>query len=342
MFKHGLSGQLWPIHFRPNDDELLSSWLVRLIHRYGADPVIFCASIWHSTRFWNRDIDKGNYSDVLRLLAVKTATSPERVLATTFRGYTGFMVYELTHTGPTGWLLTSRTGTLVRHRPWLQYCPHCLREDADPYFRRQWRLAFVTVCCQHHRRLLDSCPRCGGVVNFHRFPDKAKPITLCYRCRFDLRQAHAPALPQTDACHRLLEFQPFLIDMMQQGQGTLADSLPVQAEDYFLVLQKLSRLLVTGKQAPLLRKVLCQHSRQPCFELNSPSHKMRALESVSVADRFQLMKLLAWWLAQWPNRFIAFCVDADLRFTQLVQGMPIRPQWYEPVARQLYNYRYLN
>lgn len=40
----GLSGELWPIHFKPYDDELLSSWSVRLARAYGVEPV----------KFWNR------------------------------------------------------------------------------------------------------------------------------------------------------------------------------------------------------------------------------------------------------------------------------------------------
>src|SRR5919108_4163031 len=79
----GLSGRLWPIHLKPYDDELLSSWLVRLSRAYGVDPKRFCASGWCQPAFWNRDIDKGIYDDVLQVLADKTATPPVRVLDTT-------------------------------------------------------------------------------------------------------------------------------------------------------------------------------------------------------------------------------------------------------------------
>lgn len=30
-----LTGSLWPIHFKPYKNELLSSWLVRLAHAHG-------------------------------------------------------------------------------------------------------------------------------------------------------------------------------------------------------------------------------------------------------------------------------------------------------------------
>ena len=41
-------------------------------------------------------------------------------------------------------------------------CPWCLQGDAEPYFRRQWRLTFVTLCPQHRCQLLDRCAACAA------------------------------------------------------------------------------------------------------------------------------------------------------------------------------------
>ena len=43
----------------------------------------------------------------------------------------------------------------------LQFCPHCLAEDIEPYFRLAWRLAFYTHCPKHYCMLLDLCPQWG-------------------------------------------------------------------------------------------------------------------------------------------------------------------------------------
>ena len=48
-----------------------------------------------------------------------------------------------------------------RQAAWLQFCPQCLAEDEEPYFRREWRLATTIVCARHGSRLLDRCPACG-------------------------------------------------------------------------------------------------------------------------------------------------------------------------------------
>ncbi len=45
-----------------------------------------------------------------------------------------------------------------RQAAWLQFCPHCLAEDEQPYFRREWRLATTIACVRHGSRLTDRCP----------------------------------------------------------------------------------------------------------------------------------------------------------------------------------------
>jgi len=51
-----------------------------------------------------------------------------------------------------------------RQAAWLQFCPQCLAEDEQPYFRRQWRLATTIACARHGSRLLDRCPACGQAL----------------------------------------------------------------------------------------------------------------------------------------------------------------------------------
>jgi hypothetical protein len=105
VFELGLSGRLWPLHGKPYDDEVLSSWLVRLSRAYGAAPARFCAQIWPHRALWSRDIDQGTDHELLRVLTAKTATPRARVLATTVRGYRGYLTEELVHMKRPPWLL---------------------------------------------------------------------------------------------------------------------------------------------------------------------------------------------------------------------------------------------
>jgi len=56
-----------------------------------------------------------------------------------------------------------------RQAVWLRFCPQCLAEDGQPYFRREWRLATTIACARHGIRLLDRCPDCGqGLAPFNQ------------------------------------------------------------------------------------------------------------------------------------------------------------------------------
>lgn len=251
-----LSGRLWSLHPKPHDEELLSSWLVRLGRAYGAKPTRFCAAVWRHPSFWHRDIDKRIYEPVLTVLAEKTATPRARVLDTTLRGYAGFPEHELYHNGLSPRVLSIGLRNGRRQRYWLQYCPYCL-------------------------------------------------------------------------------FQTMLVEALQRGWCPLSPAESVSTEQYLAVLQQLGRLLITRHRAHELRTGFCQHLGEPFFEPSFPSPGARALEVLSVADRFPLMLLLGWWLDDWPDRFVAMCAMAKLTITDLGRDFLHPPDWYEEAVEQV-------
>ncbi len=335
MFDHGFSRRLWPIHVKPYEDELLSSWLVRISRAYSADPGRFCFSVWRHAAFWNRDIDKGIYGEVLEVLIDKTATPLTRALHTTLWGYRGFPTREMYDNGRSPWILSLGLHNGRRHRPWLQYCPYCLQNDDDPYFRRLWRLTFVTVCPQHRCRLLDGCVACSAPCNLYQVPSDADAMTRCYRCQFDARRARAPGLDNTADRYRLMQFQTLLIEGLHRGRYALSRGKSVSTEEFLSVLKQLGRLLMTRKRAQELRRGFCGEMGEPYFEPSFPSLWGRAIEVLSVTDRFPLMLLLGWWLDDWPEQFVAMCAMAQLTVTDLGRDFPFQPDWYEAAVEQV-------
>ena len=333
---------MWPLHFKPYDEELLCAWLIRLSRAYGVAPRRFCASVWHDPAFWCRDIDKGIYTDVLHVLAERTATPPSRVLDTTLRGYLGYPPWELAHNRRPPWLLSIGLRGGRRQQPWLQYCPYCLRDDDDPYFRRHWRLAFVTVCPHHYCRLLAGCIACGAPCNLHQVPSDAAAITCCHRCRFDVRRAQAPALNATIEHRRIAQFQTVLVEALHSGWYALSPTQLVPTVQYLLVLQQLGRLLVTRSRAKELRHEFCQHVDVAYFEPSFPTARGRAIEVLSVADRFSLMLLLSRWLEDWPDQFVALGARAKLTIADLRRDLLLTPDWYDEAVVQVAYGRYAN
>jgi len=313
LFKLGLSGQLWPLHCKPYNDEVLSSWLVRLSRAYGANAKQFYDDVWPHADIWKQDIDKGTDDKFLSMLSAKTATPDSRILATTVRGYKGYRSESLKERNRAPWLLRPSVHAFTRRKPWLQYCPHCLQTDIDPYFRGYWRLAFITVCSEHHRCLLDRCDNCGAVVNFHLLPGDAEAITLCHRCRYDLRLASAPAMDESTEYERLLQLQRFFLATMRNGSCQLGGLLAMPGAPFFDRLHERMQLFLTMMPAPVFKEAFGEYLDASFFDSHLASVPDRSLEGFGVEDRLLFMLFMSWWFDQQPERLIALCPDVIRR-----------------------------
>jgi hypothetical protein len=132
-----------------------------------------------------------------------------------------------------------------------------------------------------------------------------------------------------------VQFQTLLVEALHQGQFGLSRTDSVSTEEFLTVLRHLGRLLITRKRAQELRRGFCGNMDEPYFEPVFPSSQGRAIEVLSVADRFPLMLLLGWWLDDWPDQFIAMCAMAKLTVTDLRGGFLHPPDWYEAAVEQV-------
>lgn len=161
------TGKLWPVHPHPYPDELLSSWLVRIAHANGEKVQSFCNHEFGTKhQIWNRDIDRLAPEWLLMALSERTATPIEKVRQTTLKRYEGILFDHSVSSGVEKWITPLKIYHRTRKSHGLQFCPECLKEDVEPYFRTQWRIAFHTFCPKHNVMLHDRCPYCGEPVIF--------------------------------------------------------------------------------------------------------------------------------------------------------------------------------
>jgi len=188
-----LTGTVWPVHLKPQEDELLSSWLTRLALAHGQTATSFFTQTWPGRYLLARDLDLWNDQTMFELLAMKTSTPPARAFAATLASYDGWLFEGRPHQSHAAWVLARHLN--VRPQKWfgLQYCPWCLAADKEPYFRRQWRLALMVLCPIHRVLLLDQCQSCGAAVCYERQSARELgdaegwTLTRCHKCNADLR-----------------------------------------------------------------------------------------------------------------------------------------------------------
>src|ERR1051325_423621 len=309
MLKRGLCTLLWPAHLKPKNGELLSSWLVRLSTAHGLKPYIFLSTIW-SQNLWNqRDIDRINNQAFFELIAERTGTPVSEILSTSLTEYQGRVFEVPALGGVTPWLIP-RDNILIWKPTYfsLQYCPFCLLEDKEPYFRRQWRLAFVVFCVKHKAPLLDRCAKCSAAINFYlnaqNKEDKGSDsLTTCYNCKFDLREAglkvefaHDPAA---------LNFQKNLLESAEQDWSEIPHIGQLHSLLFFGGLRNMAYALVAKHTRinNLLRRALEYYSIQ---DASSQLPPRATIESLEIDTRRTVILVMQKLLNHWPDEFINF------------------------------------
>jgi len=335
------SNGIWPVHLKPKEDELLSSWLARLAMAHGQKLHTFCAMAWPGKAIWNRDLDKSADAEILQSLSKRTGTPYERVWTTTLASYEGVLYERYNRLGPAAWIMPVGVYHRTRRRFGLQYCPCCLAEDREPYYRRKWRLAFMTVCERHGMPLRDRCPQCGAAVNFHRgeMGDHRKfavvSLTLCSTCGYDLREP-VSSMPTIDAslppaAPAEVEFTRGLLRAVDSGIVRISESVTTYSVLYFAALRHLMTILAMGdKRVEMLRQEV---STLYGVEAFSPPPRPRPdVQEMDVAARRQLLGYARCLLEGWPGRFIELSRKHKLWSSVWLRHMGPGPKGREPAA----------
>lgn len=286
--------EIWPIHFQPKSDELLSSWLARLAIAYSLNYWAFTqaiaafASAAKTASKVRRDWDIFASPDTLNFLAKVTATPIQSI-----EGAMLLPVSATTFVLSPYWFL-SASG--------IQYCPSCLAADQVPYFRREWRIAFITCCETHETLLADSCPKCGasisGIPSRHMQKDVGVYVALrhCHTCQANLSD-HRNAIPPSVSD---LEFHQQLRRAIKQGWIDLPGGYRVVAQRYLAGLQIVTHRLTIGKSAQILQQALITS-----FESNKPSQEEVPIVScqinrLNLEQRRVILHLLWKLIRAWP------------------------------------------
>ena len=207
----------WSRSVVPVDDELLSSYLIRVAEAHCADPYRFCMHTLGNVSIWNRDVDRTASPEVRSRVAERAQLTLDQVDEMTLAPWELHLRDRATTSRWTtgAWINPAGIYHRTRRAHGLQACLPCLMESGA--YRRIWRLSFVTVCPRHCSPLIDACPMCGAPLVPHR--QLAKMLT-CHQCHRGLKpsaeqcsDAATVNVPQAQALllSALLDKQPVTV-----------------------------------------------------------------------------------------------------------------------------------
>ena len=333
-----LTGTVWPVHLKPQDDELLSSWLTRLALAHGQPAASLFNQTWPGRYLLARDLDLWNDQATFELLASRTNTPPARAFAATLASYDGWLFEDRPRQSHAPWVLARHLN--VRPQKWfgLQFCPWCLAADKRPYFRRHWRLALMVLCPTHRVLLLDRCQSCGAAVCYERQSARELgdaegwTLTQCHKCHADLRDSAADRYSaRVDGTE--LEFQILLVTTLSRGWIEMPQNGVIYSHLFFSGLHQMMSKLIYGRRASSLKAALWQ-SYAIDLPIEFVPDKSVSLERLNVAQRRALLRAVWQLLQDWPCGFIEFCRANKLASHSLIGDMKRLPFWYWRVVRE--------
>jgi len=261
----------------------------------------------YSAHLWTlKDVDLIHKVEILTSLSKRCGVQLTRVHETTLSALErNLRTKLLTSRKPSYWVMDYdiRPTNSIAPRG-VQACPRCLNEDREPYIRRVWRLSFVVACPNHESLLIDRCPFCAEAIHIHRNAGDLEAdtniLTVCYKCKLDLRDATAQPLAEAEVGI----FQQQLVAAARHGYLLMEGSDRYPSQACFTLLHRMLTVLLQPHRAceKLQRAISCHYGLALQTFIGTERNSFRSLD---VRRRYELVWLLHRLIQDHPGRYLS-------------------------------------
>lgn len=254
IFYTGLNTQ--SLFVVPYKDELLSSWLLRMVINANSYGTEFYNSLGAYKDVWYRDIDRQVPLDFYEFIQKNTPYSVEEVKSLSLTSFDGKIYEQDNPNGANKWIRQLSFRGRIPTSFYLLYCPLCLSTNT-PYYKKIWRIKFVNICTKCGIYLRNSCPHCMQPIHFFRNgvgKNRKMDVKLtdCFNCGKNICET-----PFADAPSRLVDSSIKLINISEEGHHAIFNYSFIYFDSLYQVYKILSsHFSLTKNIEPLISSKL--------------------------------------------------------------------------------------
>ena len=274
----------WFIPTRIEEDEILSSWLIRSALDSGCSPLTMIGLLWEKRRVLTIDIDRALNHQMLTDLQRHSNESFEKILNSTLSNSIKKITDKDTKNQSIPWILA--LGQRNRHNySGRQICIECLKSDSTPYYRKNWRFAWNTICSKHNIHLIDACPHCHQVLQPFQIDIQHQNFAICTSCGLDMKEHLQHPIEST-----LTNFQSISQAALESGFSYYQNE-QVSSIEWFMIM----RMWITGIRALLSSKSNKAHDFLNAVHPHANSNTLITpikFEFLHASERFKILEIL--------------------------------------------------
>lgn len=315
-FKMNFNKQIWPGYISPENDELFSSWFIRLSSEHRIKSHSFSKIYFNNASIWNRDIDLYCPEVIKEKIKAHTILSDIQVENLFLSSYQDLLFNE----NKDKLLTINPLGILHRMRKLngLRYCPSCI-ESEKVYFRKKWRLQTSLICSKCNLLLLDNCPTCKSPICFYRLETGLKnslleyPLNKCWRCKNNLHIEHSK-IPASDL---LAQYQTYVDNTLVKGYN---DKTQYSFEYFYMLISLQKKIISKSPGWSRIKDASRIEYESILCNLDFNSNDLSLLRNSLLASYLILQKS--------PKNFKSFCSNYNLRYSDFTKDLDKVPFWF--------------
>lgn len=303
---------------KPLPDEILSSWLARTAYAHLTHPKTFMNMHFSTGKFnWRPNFDASVSDAILHIIERKSALNFETIYQMSLKSYESYLQESIIPDGLNTFIVPQR------------FCPECLREDQFPYYRKNWKVLFTTVCFEHHCYLYDRCPSCNTLLKITHMYRNTLPFVFCHKCGFDLRKARKLTVPKTfnSAFKRMRR-----IHSIRKRGYIVFNKIPVYSFLFFEVFVQLAKLMLTYKKN---NSIDHQPKIKNITKRTSFTKTQSVIRELSIPQQFFVLSAIMELFNHYPKNFDRFVKANTLTHWLLTRDLKEIAFWYEKLLDEV-------